>query len=187
MHRRLYPGRLFVLLLVGCLFTVLHGVTSVRAAAPDPTVTATSHGVAAPADTPLGGLNLDAYCQSHGAYWSGIRYGAWFCFDTTFRIDLDDACRWTYGGRAYAHQDRRGDLGSYTCYQPVPVALGGLNLDAYCQGHYASWSGVRYGVWYCFDATYVIDLNDACAWTYGPGVVARQDRRGDPYSYTCYG
>ncbi len=63
----------------------------------------------------LGGLNLKAYCQAFGATHVAVIANQWTCYSPaaltlgqplSFVIDMDNACRWSYGFPAFAASPR---------------------------------------------------------------------------------
>lgn len=80
----------------------------------------------------LGGLNLSAWCKAstpsrssyvttvspHNAYswrcvWKGYAHNGYI----TSGMDLNRACRWTYGGKAYAKTNKPSSPTSWRCYR----------------------------------------------------------------------
>src|SRR5581483_6847208 len=100
--------------------------------------------------------------------------GHWICYTPNVTINMDDACEWTYGRGAYAEVEPNNPL-AFNCYGFRHLLLGGLNLDAYCQAHGSDGSAVRNGRWICYTPTVVIDLNDACRWSYGAEAHAQSE------------
>lgn len=86
------------------------------------------------AATTLGGLNLDAYCRAttpNFGSWVWIQSPAnvyqWRCsyrwynagnpWTYTIGFDMNRACRWTYGGNAYAGFTNYSNPYSWRCYR----------------------------------------------------------------------
>jgi hypothetical protein len=72
---------------------------------------------------------------------------------------------------------------------PTPVShrLGGLNLDGYCRSlHQEGGSLISQNNWVCRANKTVINLTQACQWQYNATAIAKQDRKGNPYSWSCY-
>lgn len=163
----------------------------------------------------LGGLDLNAYCQSKGVasdsmskprLGPGNAYGNWYC--GTNLIDFNDACRWQYGSTMWTsvvgRPDDPDDAFTWQCWgTPTPsfqeVRLGGLNnLTGYCQSRgYSNYTltksrlgpGHAFGNWHC--GTNLIDFDDACLWHYPnttwPIVLGRPDDPNDAFTWQCWG
>lgn len=82
----------------------------------------------------LGGLNLDRYCRAttpNMGSWVWIQnppnvykwrcsyrwYNAGIPYTYTVGMDMNRACRWTYGGNAYAGYLNYNDPYSWRCYR----------------------------------------------------------------------
>jgi hypothetical protein len=70
----------------------------------------------------------------------------------------------------------------------APRRLGGLHLDGYCRGLKLVGGSApsKNNTWICKKNRAVINITKACRAQYTPISVAKQDIKGNPYSWSCY-
>ena len=150
------------------------------------------------------GNYLQCFCPQVGT--QGIQTDWWKTDSVVPGWFFLNGAQWNLGNINYAAKNK-----NFTCPTPTPSPspitltkklfspkpsitptlvshrLGGLNLDGYCRSlHQEGGSLLSQNNWVCRANKSKINLTNACRWQYTSGAVAKQDRSGNPYSWSCY-